>query len=250
VPRTGIICAVACLLAAFSAAPAAGATTARVPGVDVSRFQKSIDWQQVAGDGVQFAFVQASRGSGADCSVVPRECGPDAYYAANYAAAKAAGVRVGPYHRAFVNGARRRADVKADAEAEAAVFIESVVGLLPGDLRPALDMESPFAGMSPKNLRLWTRTWIARVRAGLGRKPIIYTNLSSWTALGNPGSFARNGYRLWVANWNVASPLMPANNWAGKGWRVWQHSSTGKVDGIKGHVDLNWLQGGWSGLTV
>ncbi len=238
------------MLVALLAWPGSAAAAKRVPGIDVSRFQKTINWERVAADGVRFAFVQASRGSGSDCSVVPRKCGTDAYYAANYAAAKAAGVRVGPYHRAFVNGARRRTAVRADARAEARVFTAAVGKLEPGDLRPALDMEAPFAGMSPLNLRVWARTWLRRVRAGLGQKPIIYTNVSSWKALGNPTSFARSGYRLWVANWNVKTPLVPANNWAGRGWRVWQRSSTGRVDGIRGRVDLNWLRGGWRGVTV
>ena len=116
--------------------------------------------------------------------------------------------------------------------------------------RWSLFFPTPFAGMTPVNLRLWTRTWLFRVRARLGQSPIIYTNVSSWTALGNPASFARNGYPLWVANWDVASPLVPAGNWAGRGWRIWQHSSSGRVNGIKGRVDLNWLQGGWNGVTA
>ena len=248
--RFGVICAAVGISLALCAASPAAAATARVNGIDVSRFQKTIDWGQVAGDGVGFAFIAASRGSVLDCRVVPKECGGDRYYAANYANAKAAGLRVGPYHRAFVDGGRTRKAVRADAEAEAAVFIGSVKTLAPGDLRPALDLEVPFAGMSALNLRRWTRVWLSRVRRAFGVQPIIYTNLSSWKLLGNPGNFARAGHPLWVANWNVKAPLMPANNWAGFGWRVWQYSSNGKIDGIKGNVDLNRIQGGYAGLTV
>ena len=76
----------------------------------------------------------------------PGECGPDGYYAANYAEAKDAGIRVGPYHRAFVGGKRPDA-VKADARAEARVFIDRS-GRCGTDLRPALDMETPFANLN------------------------------------------------------------------------------------------------------
>lgn len=248
--RTRLGWAVTGVLVAIFAAPQAASAVSRVPGIDVSRFQRTIDWERVAGDGVQFAFVQASRGSGTDCSVVPRECGADSYYARNYSAAKAAGLRVGPYHRAFVDGARGRAGVRADARAEAGVFIAAVGQLERGDLRPALDMEAPFAGMGSGSLRLWTRTWLNQVRAALGWKPIIYTNVASWRALGNPTSFARRGHPLWVANWNVAAPLVPAGNWAGQSWRIWQHSSRGRVDGIAGRVDLNRLRGEWNGVSV
>ena len=102
----------------------------------------------------------------------------------------------------------------------------------------------------PLELRIWTRTWLKTVRRELGVKPIIYTNQTSWNALGNPTSFARKGYPLWVANWEVRAPQVPALNWAGRSWRIWQHSSTGAVRGIDGHVDLNWLRSGWHGVTL
>ncbi len=230
------------------AASSATAASARLPGIDVSRFQGQINWTSVAADGIRFAFIQASRGSGDDCSVVPRECGADGFYEFNHLEAPAAGVRVGPYHRAFVGG-DRPFEVKADAKAEAEVFTTAVGELAPGDLRPALDLETPFAALSPVELRIWTRTWLRAVRRELGTKPIIYTNASSWSALGNPTSFARKGHPLWVANWNVSKPQVPAANWGGRGWRVWQHSSDGRVSGITGRVDLDWLRGGWAGVS-
>jgi lysozyme len=229
--------------------PGASAVTPRLPGIDVSRFQETIDWPLVGGTDVEFAFVQASRGSGADCSVKPNRCGPDGFYDDNYAEAKLAGIRVGPYHRAFVGG-DGRARVKADALAEARVFIDSVGELDPGDLRPALDLESPFEDLTPTELRIWARTWLKRVKRALGAKPIIYTNASSWGALGDPRSFAVAGHPLWVAEWGVSRPTVPAANWAGESWRVWQHSSSGHVSGIEGRVDLDWLRGGWRGVTV
>ena len=237
----------AALLALFVAA--APASAGRIPGIDVSRFQERIDWERVADDGVRFAFVQASRGAGNDCTVRPRQCGNDGFYDDNYAAARAAGIVVGPYHRAFVGG-DGRAGVRANALAEARVFIDEVGELRGGDLLPALDVETPFADLSAAELRIWTRTWLERVQGAFGVKPIIYTNVTSWGALGDPAAFARQGYPLWVANWNVSVPAVPADNWGGRGWRVWQHSSDGAVAGIDGRVDLNWLRGGWRSLSV
>jgi lysozyme len=247
--RAKLIAAAVVAAALWTAATATAHAQARLPGIDVSRFQEEIVWKSVAADGVRFAFVQASRGSGEDCSVVPRECGPDAFYEFNYLGANAAGIRVGPYHRAFVGG-RRAGSVRADARAEALVFATAVGELAPGDLRPALDLETPFGDLSPAELRIWARTWLRSVRRKLGVKPLIYTNASSWGALGNPTSFAKRGHPLWVANWDVPEPIVPAHNWAGRGWRVWQHSSSGRVDGITGRVDLDWLQGGWRGVSV
>ena len=245
------ILATATVAALLVAAPAAAAPQPppRIPGIDVSRFQKVIDWDAVALDDIQFAFVQASRGSGSDCTVVPRECGPDGYYDANYMGAKSFGIRVGPYHRAFVGGNGPTA-VKADARREARVFAAAVGDVGGTDLRPALDMESPFDDLSPFELRLWARTWLRSVERRLDARPIIYTNVTSWNALGNPTWFARHDYPLWVANWHVPVPAVPADNWAGVSWRIWQHSSEGRVDGIDGNVDLDWLRFGWDGVSV
>ena len=225
------------------------ASASRVEGIDVSRFQGEIGWSKVAEDGVEFAFMQASRGSGNDCTVRPGRCGADGKYAANYAEAQEAGVKVGPYHRAFVGG-RKRPGVKADARAEAQVFIDRVGALRPGDLRPALDMETPFDDLNPVELRVWARTWLRAVHDAFGVKPIIYTNASSWGALGDPRSFAHKGYPLWVANWHVPKPQVPADDWDAQSWRIWQHASDGRIAGITGHVDLDTLRGGWSGVTV
>ena len=233
----------AAVAALLVAAPASQAGK-RPRGIDVSRFQGTIDWAQVRASGIGFAFAQASRGSGADCAVVPDECGADPYWAANHANAKANRVRIGPYHRAFVGG-RNLAEVRLDAATEVGVFISAVRatgGMARGDVRPALDLETPFAGLTPKQLRAWVRVFVKRVRRGLGVRPVIYTNATSWAATGNTREFARSKHPLWVANWNVRKPVVPARNWAGKGWSVWQYTSSGRVPGISGRVDLNRLR--------
>lgn len=236
--------AVAALLLA---APAQGAW---LSGIDVSRFQDRIDWARVAADSdVSFAFIQASRGTGRDCSVKPDRCGPDERYDRNYARARAAGIRVGPYHRAF-GGGRGKAGIRADARAEAGVFITSVGRLRAGDLLPALDVETPFGTLRPRGLRLWVRTWLERVERKLGARPIIYTNASSWAATGDTTEFALAGHPLWVAQWGVRRPQVPASDWAGESWSVWQYSSTGSIPGISGHVDLDRIRGGLGPLSV
>ncbi|MCD6014716.1 MAG: uncharacterized protein K0R88_800 [Solirubrobacterales bacterium] len=238
--------AISVALLCGSAAPAAAE---RVPGIDVSRFNGGIAWERVASAGVEFAFVQASRGSGADCAVSPGNCGADPFYDDNHLGATAAGIRVGAYHRAFADGkGRRRA--RADAKAEARLFIREVGGLRSGDLLPALDVEAPFGGLNRRQLRLWIRTWLERVEDGLGVRPIVYTNASSWAQTGDTERFARRGHPLWVANWNVRAPVVPAANWAGRGWSIWQHTSSGSVPGVEGRVDRNWLRGGFEALSV
>jgi GH25 family lysozyme M1 (1,4-beta-N-acetylmuramidase) len=235
------------LALAGGAGPASAGTKAR--GIDVSRFQGVIDWPSVGGSGIRFAFVQASRGSGADCTVKPAQCGPDPYFAANRLAAESAGIRVGAYHRAFASGGTV-ANARADAIAEADVFLAQVGSLQSGELVPVLDAESPFTGMTASTLRTWIRVWVKRVGRHLGRKPMIYTNATSWAATGNSAEFAKAKYPLWIAEWGVSRPTVPANNWAGRGYSVWQFTSSGRAPGISGRVDMDRLGKGLATITI
>ena len=88
-----------------------------------------------------------------------------------------------------------------------------------------------------------------RVEKKLHVKPLIYTNTSSWLATGDTTWFATNGYPLWVANFDVPRPSVPAQNWAGKGWTVWQYTSSGRARGIDGAVDRNRLKKGFGKLN-
>jgi len=237
----GAIAVAAAVLALVAPqAMAAGGTY----GIDVSRFNGAIDWERVSARTViRFAFAAASRGSGSDCAVKPRSCGADPRYAANHAGARTAGIRVGPYHRGFVDGSTL-SEIRTDAVAEASVFVSQVGaagGLRRGDLRPALDVETPFGTDDPPLIRTWIRVWLRRVGGTLGVKPLLYTNPVSWRATGNTHEFARLGHLLWIANWGVRRPSVPARSWLGRGWAVWQYTSSGRVKGIRGRVDLNRL---------
>src|SRR5262245_3547082 len=93
--KTILVLAAALVVLALGAGAAPAQAGTKAVGIDVSRFQGAIDWPTVAGSGIGFAYVQASRGSGADCLVKPAQCGPDPYFAANRLAAEASRIRVG-----------------------------------------------------------------------------------------------------------------------------------------------------------
>jgi lysozyme len=245
--RAGI--AALSVLLLLGLAPATAGAGTKALGIDVSRFQGPIDWPTVAASGIKFAFVQASRGSGADCTVKPAQCGPDPYFATNRVAAESNGIRVGAYHRTFASGGTV-ADARADALAESDVFLAAVGSLQRGELVPVLDVETPFTGMTSTTLRTWIRVFVKRVTKRLGRKPMIYTNETSWAATGNTREFAKARYPLWVAEWGVSRPTVPAGNWAGRGYSVWQFTSSGTVDGIIGKVDMDRLGKGLAKITV
>jgi GH25 family lysozyme M1 (1,4-beta-N-acetylmuramidase) len=212
-----------------TAAPAAAPANPNwLEGIDVSHWQNTIDWSQVAAAGKSFAIIKASE----DTDYV------DPMYATNRAAANAVGIRTTGYHFA-------RPDATAnDAVAEADHFI-ATVNLVPGDLVPALDLEVS-GGLGTTALQNWVKAWLDEVTIRLGVRPMIYTSPSFWkNYLGDTSMFADAGYSiLWIAHWTTnASPTVPGNNWGGHGWTFWQYSNQGSVPGITGRVDLDRYNG-------
>ena len=210
------------------------AGTQYLRGIDVSKWQGDIDFTQVKKDGIRFVIAKATEGR---TIVDPR-------YVANRDGADAADLYFTAYH--FANPDK----TPGDAIAEADNFVDAA-NLLGRHLVPVLDLEVN-NGIGPKRLRAWARAWLARVDERLGVKATIYTNRHFWRdRMGNSQWFANNGHRLWIAHWGAETPRLPANGWAGRGWTLWQYSSTGRVSGIDGPVDLNRFRGSDLGsLTI
>jgi GH25 family lysozyme M1 (1,4-beta-N-acetylmuramidase) len=205
-------------------APRAGATVVR--GIDVSHWQGTIDWARVAASGVRFAFLKATD----DVDYT------DPTFLANRAAARANGISVGAYHFA-------RPDASpGDARREAKYFVK-IAQPRAGDLLPVLDLETS-QGLDQAGVTRWARTWVAEVRTLTGVTPLVYTSPYGWiTRTGDTRLVARDGAPLWIAHWGVSAPTVPAGDWDGRGWEIWQRTSTGHVPGIVGNVDLDQLAG-------
>ncbi len=202
------------------------ARASTLPGIDVSHWQGSIDWARVAGAGKTFTFLKATD----DRDYV------DPTYATNRARAKANGLLVGAYHFARPDGSRR------DAVKEARHFVRRAAPVA-GELLPVLDIEVN-DGLTPAQMTRWALRWVAVVRKKTGVHPLVYTSPYGWlTRFDDTKALARWGAPLWVAHWGVSSPTVPADDWAGRGWIVWQHSSSGRVSGISGDVDLDRFAG-------
>lgn len=182
-------------------------------GIDVSRWQGTIDWNRVKAAGIQFAMIRISYGMGLDSR-----------FRENLAGAKAAGVPVGVYHFTTAvtpEGARQEID-----------WLFEQLGDEKLEYPVAFDMEDEgdrYTGMTRGQ-----RTDIAV--AGLsqieqhGYYAILYTN-PSWlnTKL---DAAALKPYDIWLAAWQAERP-------AGYDYGMWQYTSAGKVDGIDTNVDLD-----------
>jgi len=197
-----------------------------LPGIDVSHWQETIDWPQVAGAGYTFAIAKATEG----------RTYVDPMYATNKAGAMASGLRFTAYHFA-------RPDAEPnDAVIEADHFVD-VAQLGPGNLLPVLDLERT-GGLDQTELTQWILTWLGRVTERLGVRPMVYTSPNGWAErTGDTTAVAEAGYTvLWVAHWGVSEPRLPANDWNGNGWTFWQYTDCGSVPGIQGCVDLDWYE--------
>jgi GH25 family lysozyme M1 (1,4-beta-N-acetylmuramidase) len=221
--RFPALAAFACLTALALLTGGAPAAAADGPfGIDVSHHNGTPNWNAAAADGVTFAIAKATEG----------QTFVDDQYAANMAQADAQGVPFTAYHFA------RPDKTPDDALLEADHFVDTAA-LRGKHLLPVLDLESS-GDLGARKLRSWVKTWLARVRVRLGVKAIIYTSASFWTDhMGNSRWFADNGYRLWVAHWHVDTPRVPASNWGGRGWTLWQYDNCGSVAGLSGCVDLD-----------
>jgi lysozyme len=196
-----------------------------VPGIDVSHYQKVVDWPTVAAAGEAFAFAKASEGNAVS----------DIYFADNWAAIKNAGMMRGAYH--FFHPSK-------DAVSQAHLFLAQLAKangsaqLAAGDLPVALDLEVT-DGVAPKNILGGVTAWLTAVEQATGRRPLLYTYVDFWkSSLGNPKDLS--DYPLWISHLNHTSPTIPGG-WTT--WAFWQFSKQ-TVHGVSaGVVDVDAFNG-------
>ncbi len=194
-----------------------------VPGIDVSRWQRQIEWVPVALAGYRFAFIRATIG---DDYVDPRFYG-------NWAGARSSGLLLSAYHVL-------KPDVSPDDQIS---FFFQTLGARRGDMPPVLDVERD-DGMSPEAITATVIAALEMMERYDGRKPIIYTARWCWNRWVLPAARWQD-YDLWVASY-TSEPLMP-RDW--DTWVFWQYSDQGRVPGVgSGATDLNWFAGSTADL--
>lgn len=196
----------------------------RLLGIDISRYQGTVDWDKVKAAGVKFVFVKATEG----------KTFVDPMFATNWRQLKEKGVPRGAYH--FY-----RTDVSLQSQIDN--FCNTVGSLQAGDLPPVLDVEveSQWTHLSVKQRVDLVNGWMRGVEQKLGVKPIIYLSTSFATGvLGGDATLAH--YLLWVAHYTaMPNPKVPAP-WSVE--TIWQKSENGTIDGIKdAHVDIDYFHG-------
>ncbi len=191
-------------------------------GIDVSRYQGEIDWEKVAGDGVEYAFIRLGiRGSTEGKLML------DETYEDNMEGALENGIDAGVY---FFTQALN----KKEAVEEAEFVLENLKGY---DVAYpiVLDVEE-ITTKNPRTKNMgkqeWTDVCIAfcdRIEEA-GYVPMIYGNLKTFMLMVDLEQLEK--YEKWFAYYRT--PLYFPYEFS-----IWQYSSTGKVNGIGTDVDMN-----------
>jgi GH25 family lysozyme M1 (1,4-beta-N-acetylmuramidase) len=226
--------------ATASAATAGRAAACSLPpggqlqGVDVSSAQHPlaapITWTQVASCGYRFAFVKVSEGS---YYVNP-------YYQADLAGAEAAGLLAAPYHLAIPNysGGALQADYAVDHSGfQLNGQTLPLIVDLEADPYASQDHTNACYGLSPAREVSWIGAFAAEVARRTGERPVIYTS-ANWWAKCTGGSKSLGSEPLWVAEYGVPAPALPAG-WTS--YTYWQYSDSTTVTGIPNPADASYF---------
>jgi lysozyme len=193
-----------------------------VHGIDISKYQGTIDWRKVRRDGVSFAYIKATEGADHH----------DEAFLINWLAARDAGVPRGAYH--FYYWCR--------PAHEQVAWFKKHVPVDPQALPPVLDVEwTPFSKTCPKRPKTAEvlremGIFLAELERHYGKKPMIYTSVDLHRDV-LVGKF--RSYPMWVRS--VAG--YPSTKYTKRHWTLWQFTGTGSVRGIKGEVDRNVFSG-------
>lgn len=197
-------------------------------GIDVSKYQGEIDWEKVAADGVEYAFIRLGiRGYGEGKLIL------DDAYERNAEEALDSGLDVGVY---FFTQAKNREEAVEEAE-----FVLEHVKNYDISYPVVLDVEEvaeDSARTADMDKQAWTEVCIAfceRIKEA-GYTPMIYGNLKTFFLMLDMEQL--EGYEKWFAYYRT--PLYFPYEFS-----IWQYTSTGRVDGIKGDVDLNVSMKDW-----
>ena len=176
-------------------------------GIDVSRFQGTVNWTKVAADStLKFVYVKATEGSSLR----------DPNYKTNLSKARKAGLLAGFYHvyspktTAYKQMANIRKTVKKKDL----------------DLIPVLDIESKYSvGLNMERVD----KLLELLEKEYGVKPMIYTGEHCYKQHFSGKKYAK--YHFFIAKYTGGAPSVRHT--------LWQYTESGHVKGVSGNVDIS-----------
>ena len=184
--------------------------------IDVSRHQGAIDWKAVRASGITTAIIRCGYGDDTTSQ-------DDSKFEVNYRDAKANGVKVGVYLYSYANN--------RDHAASEARHLARLINGKDIDFGVWYDLEDPSVqGIGAKAFGDIAETFADKVKELTGREIGVYASKYWFTSILTDERF--NRWQKWVAQYN--SECTYAGAYVG-----WQYTSTGKVNGINGNVDIS-----------
>lgn len=189
--------------------------------IDVSDYQGAIDWGKVKAAGIDYAIIKSSLGSDLPSQV-------DAFFHQNVKACIKNNIAFGTYHFAyFVN--EQKAKEEADFACRLAEEYKQYVKFIALDVEGDSERYAKDMGYSPN----WTKCCLAfleRVKSK-GFTPVLYSNQSWLESKLDKSQFSK--YKLWYAAYGADKPKYSC--------AIWQYGDSGKVSGVNGNVDMNYV---------
>lgn len=193
--------------------------------IDVSQFNGAIDWAKVKASSVDAVIIRAGyRGYGSAGTLCT-----DPFFRANIEGAIKVGILVGIYWLS-----------QAVSDAEALAEAKYLYNLIkPYKITYPVYLDSEYGEPNAKG-RADKLTKARRTQYGLtfcralrdyGYTAGLYCSESWYAASIDGAAFAKEGFEIWVAKYASTKPSMACD--------AWQYTSTGKVSGIPGNVDIS-----------
>ena len=193
-----------------------------ITGIDVSSYQKEIDFAAVKASGVDFVIIRLGyRGYGSGKIVY------DSYAKTNLDNAIEAGLDVGVY---FFSQAINM----EEAEEEAYFVLSAIEGYditmpVVYDWESVSDPEARTANMDRETLTKCCKVFLETIKDG-GYRPMLYFNRRQ--AKYHMDISALKEYDFWLAAYTQRMKYEYKID-------MWQYTNTGRVPGIQGDVDIN-----------
>ena len=181
-------------------------------GIDVSRWQGSINFEEVANDEIDIVYIKATQGT---TYVSPT-------FESQYTNAKNNGLKIGFYH--YVT-----ARTVEEARNEAQFFASKISGKQI-DCKLAMDFEE-FGNLSQEEINAIGLAFMKRLEELTNKPTVIYSNTYAARTIWN-GEIIK--YPLWVAEYGVSKPR---DNGKWNSYVGWQYTNMGNIKGINGNVD-------------
>ena len=188
-------------------------------GIDVSGYQGNIDWKKVKNDGVKFAIIKLGTIYDED------ENSEESTFERNYNECIKNNIPVGVYVYNYCNS--------IEALKKGANWVLEVLNKRALNLPVYLDMEDKTIVSEGKAALTNQCNEFAKILTNAGYEAGVYANLNWFENYLEAKEFNSN-ISVWVAQYYKEC------EYEGE-YDIWQYSSSGKVDGISGNVDMNYL---------